>query len=166
MATPGIDLDLRVYTNASQVARVFQREVKSISKKEGRAVANQALRRLRAVAPRNMDPDNPSPFRAQYGQLHRRLRVRVMRVSANYAAVGWMWRYRIWHGDAFWLHFLVSGTKPRFTKKGAYRGRIIGRNWFGPVVATHARGLQRALEISAKRAWKIATAIGKMERIV
>lgn len=36
--------------------------------------------------------------------------------------------------DKFWIRFLEKGTKPRYNKKGAYRGQIIARPRIEPYV--------------------------------
>lgn len=130
--------------------RLNAKAARVVLDKQGRAKTRQLLARARQSIVPNIpvsDRDTPS-FReqtAKYGRLKNQVKVSFRRSRLQH--LGWLWRYKLGRGKAFWLHFLGSGVK--------------GRNYptidlFSPAVNSAVRDFESAMSGVQSAALKAA----------
>lgn len=115
-------LRMQTKTKWPGISQVTRKNLTASSKPAGRAVLAQLRSALRSQAPvSRRKTKSHDAQRAEYGTLKKQIgKISTLRVRASFKREGWMWRFKMGRGHAFWLHFLESGVKGRNYPKNKF----------------------------------------------
>lgn len=107
------NLKMQTKTKWPGLSKVTRKNLAAESKPAGRAVLVQLRSALRSAAPvSRRKTESHSKQKSAYGTLKKQIgKISTLRVRSSYKKQGWIWRFKVGRGNAYWLHFLEAGIK-------------------------------------------------------
>lgn len=116
------NLKMQTKTKWPGISKVTRKNLTASSKPAGRAVLAQLRGTLRSAAPvSRRKTKSHDAQRAEYGTLKKQIgKISTLRVRSSYKKQGWIWRFKVGRGNAYWLHFLEAGVRGRNYPKNKF----------------------------------------------